>query len=119
VIFGEKIFSKKAYLRSSIISAIVLISLLSIFGLYTGVAFSVKTPPWKFWDEYSKIAQKRDFDKDKGLFDDKVSEQQWEEYKKFHSSIGSKEWIIGHSIFFVIATLLLNAFFDATSVSII
>jgi hypothetical protein len=117
-IFGEKIFSKKAYLRSSIISAFVLISLLSISGLYIGTAFSIETPPWKFWEDYSENVLKRDLETKKDTPGSKLSEQQIEEYAKIYSFLSSKAWKIGHAIFFVLATLLLNAFFDATSLSI-
>ncbi len=116
-IFGEQIFSKKAYMRSSIISAIVLISLLSVSGLYTGIAFSITTPPWKFYDDFSEIALKNILDDEKKTFGKDLTEKQREKFIKGYSFIGSKPWKIGHGIFFVLATLLLNAFFDATSLS--
>ena len=116
VIFGARIFSKKAYFRATIISTITLLSLLSVTGLYTEKPFSIDTPPWEFWQNSNK-ATKIDLG-DKKIDGTEYTEEEIRYHNKYANFFASKSWIIGHSIVFIVLTLLINAIFDATSLSV-
>jgi hypothetical protein len=47
-ILGNKIFSKKSYVRSAIISTIALISFLGITGVFVNAPFGIEKPPWEW-----------------------------------------------------------------------
>jgi hypothetical protein len=116
VIFGFRIFSKKAYIRATIISSIVLISLLIISGFYTGTPLSIKTPPWEFWKTYSKVSEAKLGEKKLGGIE--YTEEEIKKINEYAAFFSSKTWLIGHSIAFILLTLIVNAFFDATSLSV-
>ena len=116
-ILGNEIFSKKAYFRSSIISTLVLLSLLLISGMYTGHLLSIETPPWKLWDELSHYALDKNTANKNFLVKEEMTEIEKEKVKEKYKLYGSAKWKFGHAILFTFSTILLNAFFDATSLS--
>lgn len=50
LLFGSRCFSKKAFIRSVIMSLTLLIVSLSITGLFTGKRFGMETYPWGYFD---------------------------------------------------------------------
>ena len=118
-IFGQAIFSKKAYLRAGILSVIVLLCWLGIIGLFLEVPFAMKTPPWELLNKYNKIGLENILESRENVEASKsMTEEEKQIFAEKYSFIGSTGFIVGHSIVFILLTLLLNAFFDATSLAL-
>ena len=118
-VFGQAIFSKKAYMRTGIISMIVLLCWLGITGLFMEVPFAIKTPPWELFNKLNKIGIENILElKEDSKLSHKYTEEDKQRVIEKYSFLSSTGFVVGHSIVFILLTLLLNAFFDATSLAL-
>jgi len=118
-IFGQAVFSKKAYLRAGILSVIILLCWLGIIGLFLEAPFAMKTPPWELLNKFNKIGLENILESRENVEAIKsMTEEEKQKFAEKYSFIGSTGFIVGHSIIFILLTLLLNAFFDATSLAL-
>ena len=111
---GKKLLSFKAIRRTIIINSIILISVLSLTGIFTGKVFIMKEYPWEIYQKaidstkeqlINPIKPKKDNSEEKY---DKEIELKLNNFKRKFIQLDSKIWKIFYTIFFVFLVLFVS-----------
>jgi hypothetical protein len=111
-VLGAKIISKKAFLRTSIISNALLATSLLINGYFLGT--QIGPPPWEIYETSlnSKVLEAKFKDRSNPAFNSPKSHALIEWLLKHKST----KWKVIYSIWFIIVVIILNSLLDSASI---